>query len=423
MDYPPIKLSINHITDFRGYVHDNRHLILNNEPYRKKWNILCACMDRIEDIAKYLNSRILGKGDNHSCAFDLIEFLSHSASMLDCIDTLIETLGAENEIDIPETIFKGKMITNQEKLDEKLARIRRRKPYKNEDDLYFEYIRSIGAVHPNDTDRHPYFQQYEKEVSPFLIWNHLIGLSDGDIALHIYDSDIQGGIHSLKLQLSEIYAYIANRYNRILLLKQVLNSQIDNLILELKNQPLLSENNFDTYDTYLSYLKTESHKRYEYMEYCIEETAKMLNLNDMPEEIAPKFLKYCNALKYAIEDFRKLLQSPLLEDNFNETILIQELHLADILYEDGTSMTGYYYEKTVKLYDEDKYNEYDLSWSRAQAKKLYKIVKEYASIDETTLDSLGNLHLLAALNTALYFYSLEHDTFINKNIPKTTKYR
>lgn len=222
MSYPLIKLTISHIEDFRRCINDNDHLILNNKPYRRSWNILCACMDRIEDTARYLNSKVLGEKHDYGCAFDLMEFLSHSASLLDCVDTIIETLKAEDKIKSPAIIFKEKEITNQNKLDERLSKIKDKKPYKNEDDLYFEYIRSIGVVHPNSTNHHLYFQEYKKEVSPFLIWNGLVGLTDGDISLHIYDSDGEDdGIHSLKLQLTEIYAYIINRYNRILVLKDI----------------------------------------------------------------------------------------------------------------------------------------------------------------------------------------------------------
>lgn len=424
MSYPLIKLTISHIEDFRRCINDNDHLILNNKPYRRSWNILCACMDRIEDTARYLNSKVLGEKHDYGCAFDLMEFLSHSASLLDCVDTIIETLKAEDKIKSPAIIFKEKEITNQNKLDERLSKIKDKKPYKNEDDLYFEYIRSIGVVHPNSTNHHLYFQEYKKEVSPFLIWNGLVGLTDGDISLHIYDSDGEDdGIHSLKLQLTEIYAYIINRYNRILVLKDIFYSQIKSLITKLKTQKIPSENDFDDYNKYLLHLKTEAHKRNEYTECCIDETMKMIGLNGIPESINEKYLKYCNALKYAINNLRYILQAPIFDDDFNENILAQELHLPSLLPEDKSNGVGYYYEKTSKLYDSDIYGKDDINWARIQAKNLYKRVKEYALVDIKILDGLNNLQLLAVLNTALYFYSLEHNTFINKKIPKTNTYR
>lgn len=381
-------------------------------------------MDRIEDTAKYLNSKVLGEKHDYGCAFDLMEFLSHSASMLDCIDTIIETLKAEAIIKDPGIIFKGKVVTDRKKLKERLDKTKIKKPYKNEDDLYFEYIRSIGVVHPNSTNHHPYFQQYKKEVSPFLIWNSLVGLTGGDISLHVYDSNgVDDGIHSLKLQLAEIYAYIINRYNRIPVLKDVFCSQINSLTAKLKTQKILSENNFDDYGKYLLYLKTEAHKRNEYTEYCVDETMKMIGLNGIPKAINEKYLKYCNALKYAMNNLRHILQAPIFDDDFNEDILAQELHLPSLLREDESNGVGYYYEKTSKLYDSDRYGKDDIDWARTQAKNLYKIVREYALVDDDVLDRLGNLQLLAVLNTALYFYSLEHDTFINKKIPKTNTYR
>lgn len=424
MSYQSIKLPISHIEKFRRCVNDNAHLILNNKSYHQNWNILCACMDRIEDTANYLNSKILGEKHDYGCAFDLMEFLLHAASMLDCIDTIIATLEAENAIENPKIIFKGKVITNQKALDKRLSKIRDKKPYKNEDDLYFEYIRSIGVIHPNNTDHHPYFQQYKKEVSPFLIWNDLIGLSSGGMSLHVYDSDGKdNNIHSLKLQLSEIHEYIINRYNRILILEEVFYSQVDSLITELKEQEILSEENFDNYTEYLSYLKTEAHKRNEYTEYCIDRTAKMIGLKGIPKEITKKYLKYCNALNYAMKDLGNILQAPIFDKDFNEDILAQELHLPNLLHDDKSNNIVYYYEKTSRLYDLDKDGITDVGWARTQAKHLYKIVKNYAPIKNSVLDQLNNLQLLAVLNTALYFYSLEHDTFINKKVPKTSAFR
>ena len=333
-----------------------------------------------------------------------------------------EVLEAKNEIGMPNIIFKDKEVTNQSLLNEKLAKIGKTKPYKNEDDLYFEYIRSISAIHPNGTSYHPYFQRYDTESSPFLIWNHLIGLTDGDISLHIYDSNGENGVHNLKLQLAEIYNYVLDRYSRVSTLSKILNARIDNLVAELKTQKILAKESFSSYDEYLSYLKDETHKRNGYLEHYVEDITKIMHLDKMPEYITLKYSKYCNALMYSADNLRELLQAPLLEDSFVGEILMLELHSPTLLREDETAKTGYYYEKAGNLYDENECG-YMVNWYRTQAKNLYKIVEKYAFVDEETLDSLDNIRLLAVLNTALYFYSLEHDTFINKNIPKTEEYR
>ena len=231
------------------------------------------------------------------------------------------------------------------------------------------------------------------------------------------------GYRSLRLQLAEIYAYIIDRYNRILVLKDVFCFQINSLKEKLKAQKMLSENDFDSYNEYLLYLKNEARKRYEYVEYCIDETMDMIGLNDIPNVIYEKYLKYCNALKYAMNDLRNILQTSVFDDNFNDDILGRELQLPSLLREDESNGVGYYYEKTSKLYDSDRYGKDDIDWARTQAKNLYEIVKKYAPVDDDDLGGLGNLQSLAVLNTALYFYSLKHDTFINKKIPKTGVYR
>ena len=423
MSYSPIKLPIRYIEEFRKCVNNNDHLILNNERYYKTWNILCACMSRIEDTARYLNSKTLGEKHDYGCAFDLIEFLLHSGSMLNCIDTMIKTLKAQDSFDIPAIIFKGKLVTNQAELRKQLARTRKNRPYKNEDDLYFEYIRSISAAHPDNTDHHPYFQQYIKEVSPFLVWNSLLGITGGDISLHIYGANGEEDIHSLKIQLTEIYAYIIDRYNRLLTLKSIFCSQINDLIAELKSQKILPKRNFDNYNDFLSYLKAETHKRSDYLEYCIDKTKKMLYVDGIPNELSKKYLKYRNALIYSMDNLKELIQGPILSDGYDEKILAEELHLPRILREDETKMTCYYYEKSTNLYSEERYGEYDIYWFKSQAKNLYEIVKKYAQINKKTLDCLNSTQLLTVLNIALYFYSLNHDTFINKKIPRSNKYR
>jgi hypothetical protein len=431
MSYPLIEIPIKPIEDFRETINDNVDFILNNEVYCKKWNIICACMVRVNDIVEYLNSKTLGDQRGYGCAFDLVEFLSHAALMLDCINTMIKTLDAQSRIYKPDKVyFKSKKIVDLKLLDNSLKTRagKREEPYLHEDDLYFEYIRSIGAIHSDNTDRHPYFQQYRSgEVSPFLVWNNMIALTGGgDICLQVYDSSGENeGIQRLSLYLDEIYKYIIDRYMRVETLNDVICSWVNELKADLRNKRIKSKRDFADYQDYLIYLKNEAHDRCdEYAEDSIDHIIKTTNIMGLPEEIEVKYCKYCNALMYATDDLRRILQSMPSSDEDNiEKMLAKELILPRILPSDQTQMTNYEYEKTYCLYDEFMYDKISLDFFRHRALQLYSKVRDYAPVDNGILNSLDNMQILAILNTALYFYSIDHDTFINKKIPKTRKYR
>lgn len=121
---------------------------------------------------------------------------------------------------------------------------------------------------------------------------------------------------------------------------------------------------------------------------------------------------------------RRILQSMPSSDEDNiEKMLAKELILPRILPSDQTQMTNCKYEKTYCLYDEFVYDKISLDFFRRRALQLYLKVRDYAPVDNGILNSLDNMQILAILNTALYFYSIDHNTFINKKIPKTRKYR
>jgi len=409
-----IQLDKKKIDDFRDEINDGIDLILSNEETGLKWNNICACMDRISSTVLYLNRKELhAHREYDGCAFDFIEFVFHSSVMLDCIKELAQFFPIGG-VDSRRVFFQHK-----EKFSGKLA------DGKHEDDIYFEYIRSISSVHPYKTNhkQHALFRKYNGEVSPFVLWNDWIGLnSDGDISLYVYCSSGKGEHRNIGLYIKELFAYVENRYNRIELLTQSLRKTKDDIILNYKNMPIKTPKNCIDYKEYLTTLLIEADKRCSSLSGYIECAGLMLDLENIPTPIVKKYEKYCNALKLAISDTHKKLQDMNYECLDSDNMLIRELCLPQILKKDKWQISDYCYEKIGCLYH--PCCNADEIFYRMKAKEFYDhILTKYVTIPNNDFDNLGKLQLLALINTGLYFYSLDNNTALNKLIPKSKEYR
>jgi len=408
-----IQLDKKKIDDFRDEINDDVDLILGNEKIGIKWNNICACMDRISSTVLYLNRKELHASREYDgCAFDFIEFIFHSSVMLDCVKELAQLFTID---DIgPECIF----FQHKEKFSGKTND-------KNEDDIYFEYIRSISSVHPYKTDRkqHALFRKYDGEVSPFVLWNDWIGLnSGGDISLYVYCDSGKGEHRNIGLYIEELFAYVENRYNRIDLLTQSLRRTKDDIITNYKNTPIKTPRDCIDYKEYLTNLLIEADRRCSFLSGYIECAGLMLDLENIPTVMMKKYEKHCNALRLAISDVHKKLQDMDYKCLNSDRTLIQELYLPRILKKDEWQMSDYCYEKTGYLYH--PCHNVEEMFYRMQAKELYDhALTKYATITEDDFDNLGRLQLLALINTGLYFYSLDNDTVLNKLIPDSKEYR
>ncbi|MBO7657058.1 hypothetical protein J6S55_00180 [Candidatus Saccharibacteria bacterium] len=417
-----IKLPLDIIEDFRKEINQDDFLLLENESpifhdgatYKKHYNTICACMDRIQDTAKYLNEKPLGEQHDYGCAFDFIEFISHSATMLDCINSLADIFSCKEKFNLDTEFFKSKNVFRPEELKYKL------KSGKNNDDRYFEYIRTISSIHPNDTKRHKAFQHTDKEVSPFVIWNKFAGLdkeNSGDILLRIYDKGEKVEIYNLNLYLSEIINYIKDRYSHLIIIQDTIRRIKEERINSLKISPIKNPKEFKNYSIYLNNLSKEAAKRDGYASEDIKQLAKMVNIETIPAKNNQKFKKYKNAIKFAIKKLHSALEEMDSEKIRKSVQLLRSLDLPNLEEEDAGLSCSYNYEKIRKLYYEDD------TWSRQLASHMSDIFNKYVSVNDEEFFSLAPLQLLATINTALYFYSLKHDTVTNRQIPKTKQYR
>ncbi len=85
-------------------------------------------------------------------AFDFINFINNAAVVLDCIRILADIFGVDLSVENSRTVIFNK--TGEDK--------------KGTDKSYFEFIRSICAVHPAETNRHKRYHGENIVTCPFL---------------------------------------------------------------------------------------------------------------------------------------------------------------------------------------------------------------------------------------------------------------
>ena len=118
------------------------------------WDCICSCVHRIRDTVDYLNKQQLGSMNGYRSAFDFINFINNAAVILDSIQMLADILG----VDLAKE-DKRTDVFNQLGIDGG-----------GTDKLYFEFIRSLCAVHPVETSRHKQYQVADIVSCPFLTW-------------------------------------------------------------------------------------------------------------------------------------------------------------------------------------------------------------------------------------------------------------
>ena len=94
------------------------------------WNRICAIMDRLDDTVNYINGMVLGECHNRS-AFDFYEFINCSYIVIDCIKSIAEIYSLDlSELEDSKSVFGDPFLSG------------------GTDGLFFNYIRSLCAVHP-----------------------------------------------------------------------------------------------------------------------------------------------------------------------------------------------------------------------------------------------------------------------------------
>lgn len=370
-------------------------------------------LDRLNDTAIYLNEMVLNR-TNSPQAFDFYDFINNSYVIINCIYHIAEVFNIDLS-DIKENKYHLQNIIGLDYINDECS-----------DDDYFNYIRSISSVHPIVTDRHRKICGESFHTSPFSIW--LTGINKNThLCIRRYvDSEIK----DIHLNIYDIYKHI---YSKIDFIDEIIKNINDYIFIEkekLINTNMKSKNDFINYMDYLYYLKEEANDRdinfplYTSLGDNFFVIKLFLNKRLSNFYNQSKIDLYINAIKYSIEFYHESLQ--LLDINYSgikypnknyETDLLTLL-IAGIEYPNNKDLF-YILSKTEYLIDANRSQE-DITLIR---NLIYSNLKKYMETYFQITENEDNEELFILIKTTLYFYNLENNTMLNRNIPNDLNYR
>ena len=162
------------------------------------WHLICATLNRLDDTIKYLNS-IEIDWDTEFVVFRFYDLLNYTCQF------------SANLYNIKGTKDIFGDIGNE----------------KASDDKYIDYLRSLCAIHPTNTNRHINSGYQEgKEYCPYLgeggSFNSLLGHDKNEIQITVYQNDAKEHDKHIFIKIEEIYKYLYQRYEKIdLISKQI----------------------------------------------------------------------------------------------------------------------------------------------------------------------------------------------------------
>ena len=339
--------------NFRNVVNVFIDLSLKHKFYRKKqpkklvnsWNSMCTIMDRIDDLVLYLNQKVLNNGTWERCAFDFFEFIEQAGVLIECIDYAFSIYNVKTPVH--NVIFKNKVINPKIKNNKKDWEL---------DDDYFKYIRSLSSVHPNDTSQHAIFQEDEFEVSPYAMWNNgafRISNKNADLLITTYNNNSPDKfiVHK-EIYINELFNYIKYKYYSLNCLSRIIINHNKNIINNCRNTPILKPKDFNDYIDYLNNLKIEAAERNTEIEDQIGKIIDIYNMIISNKNNESSFIKYKNAIKYAVKAYHRQLQNMDFECNSIFDKLIDKLLLGSIYVKDNMNNYNYYLSKIIYLNEE-----------------------------------------------------------------------
>jgi len=426
-----IKLDPDLVRKLRDAVNSENHLASTKtiktkgkNPPVQAYNITCAVLDRVEDTVDYLNSLKLNSDNQSKSAFDFYNFMLNASVLIDCLDTIAKVYDVDLSTEDSSCDVFNKHGSNN----------------KGSDKRYFEYLRALSSVHPNDTDRYIGEYQSGEECSPFAVWDRDSTPENPKLRMMVYPvSAGQPSIQSDKIitvSLKTVFEYVKTRYELINKIIAAIKDYNKNTLNSFKNKPIKKESEFNDYREYLGYLKEETLERMGLSNgpHCNLDYAQSvfdLDLSDNSNQDA--YIKYCNALKYAISFEHNRLQSMCSNGCENTGIkqntkdFIEGDTLLDCIvncsiYVKNNSMSTFDYliEKLSDLDDSQNPQEQDFVRGLVLNAPYADFFKKYVSFNEST----PNHELYILTQIALYLYGLEvKDGILNKNIPNSPEYR
>jgi hypothetical protein len=203
--YPELnKMLLIELEDISNY----SSLFANKDEYRSKYNLCCAIVNRLSLAVDYINSNLVYPLKEN----ELILFMVYSCMIIDGVKTLYSS------------VFRKKLHSKEKKFflqSQKQTLFFLPKGAIIDDDMFFEYLRSIMFAHPFETSR-KYKEVYGVQISQYILsgygYNKVTYSEYKDpIAVKIYTTNKTEIGHDAVLEFSfrELINYLISRYNKI----------------------------------------------------------------------------------------------------------------------------------------------------------------------------------------------------------------
>ena len=297
--------------------------------YRYQYfNQLCTCIIRIRETSDYLQDFEFKQDNNHRQAFDFYEFINCIWIIYGCAETVFSIFN----LDLTNYLTSKKVFKKSNRT--------------NTDDVkFFRFIRSASTAHPSETTRHQKISHKKIETYPYALWtsssfSFLLPDSEpnADIELLSWGPKTDSKYKRYYLYISEFYNFINAITNSFRALIPVTNDIVMANKEKLRCKRLKQEKDFDSYHSYLMYLRKRLSKLIDNGEF--PDGGLLLADHVLQnEKIGNEFKKY---IKTRINRLIKQMQIDLEKISFDN--IFDGLHLYDVI-KGKTNKDGYISEK------------------------------------------------------------------------------
>lgn len=394
---------------------EKKHIIKNRKVEYFAWDRICVIMDRLDDTVEYINSMKLGCMKDRRSAFDFYEFINNAYIVVDCIRTIGQIFSIEDnkikDIEKSQRIFGDVLNAG------------------GNDGLFFEYIRSLCAVHPTLTNysKYPYLKGDLFHCCPFVYWSEKVGLynDDRDLNVCIYRSQEDSPPIDLPLYIEQFREYIEEWINLIPEVIIAIQSYSDAVYQNFRQLKMKKREEFNNDLEYLNYLKEENIKRYgDTWEYIYDQYIRVFKVSLTDKRNYNKLEKYKNAILYSLQFLHNSLQNMSSEGYENTGISSKMDHgeLFELLSfpeynKNDFGEFGYNLSKLNYLeYDSGEGNK---QYSRFLLNEMKESINKYVFFTNTESDE----ETVVLVYVALYLSSLTNKCALNRNIPNNLDFR
>lgn len=419
-----IRLDPNLIEEFNASLNTHEHIseqisfvekAFEKKKYRgiPAWDCICVYVHRIRDTVGYLNDQVLGKME-YGSAFDFINFINNASVVLDSIDMLAKIIG----VDLSQEDGRAAAF-NQTGTDGK-----------GTDKKYFEFLRSLCAVHPVETNRYKgTYHATDIVTCPYLTWvsgSPLEMIWDCDLHAHAFVNEANSWGEDVCIHMDQVFAHIKYRYSLLNKIGCALERYQETRIDEFRNTPIPDRQEGESELSYVERLKQAEIERFGSNNDFVYDFAKAA-LSFEPKNPANRAAteRYKNAWRFALDLQLNVLRDMSREgvehtgirDDGTDWVLFEHLEYCSCPCKE-LAQFSYNLEKLGYL--DGTSGESDAAWGRTKLKEMDGILGKHVVFDYGN-DSDEELYMLSRI--ALYEIALNHDCEINDAIPLDSRYR